>query len=270
MVKINLKLIAYLPGLKRIIAFRHAYSVWSISTFLNRMTVLCNSLISAILPRSLSDPVYCSVLIPDAARRELVSIGRFHWATLRTNNSLQLSSSRIAWSLNGRSRNVGIFRTHFTVIYSTRMADSYTTSGKGMYRTGYVPGAVPCWGVWGGVMLLGNTDNVSLVPSLVPLKPLKNPFLCSRGYRLLYKSPSGGAGELWYFSFPVLTILVVPSFSVSSVSYVSHSSCFRLRGLATARVSVFVVGLYWLTRGERSCWTAADRERENLKQIVHL
>ena len=82
-------------------------------------------------------------------------------------------------------------------------------------------------------MLLDNdvTGASSLFLSLVSPKPLRNPFLCSRGYRLLYRCASGVVGELWYFSFFGVRVWTAPWFSVFSVSYPADSSCLRLRAL---------------------------------------
>ena len=126
---------ANLPGLNNTIAFKHAYSVESICTRLNLATTFCSSLMSAI-PATILSVGALSTCSPAAERSGPMSTGRENWAALKTNNSLQHSSNKIAWSRNGRSRNVGIFLAHVTDIYSSCTADSYSDSGEGWKTIG--------------------------------------------------------------------------------------------------------------------------------------
>ena len=161
-------------------AFKHAYSVWSMLAALNLSTMFFNALISPIPQRFLSD-VSRSGCSPAAASKVLISTGKFHCAMLSINNSLQPSSSKIAWSRKGRSKNVGMLRTHFTVMNRMRTADSCSISGVLRNMIGYGT-CWPCCGVCGGVIAVATETGTgtSLGLSGSPY-PTRNELLCSTG-----------------------------------------------------------------------------------------
>lgn len=127
-----------LPGLNRTMAFKHAYSVESISTRLNLATTFCNRRMSAI-PATILSVGALSTCRPAADRSGPISTGKENWAALRTKSSLHPSSSKIAWSRKGRSKNVGMFLAQVTDMYNNCTADSYTDSGEGWYTSGDLP-----------------------------------------------------------------------------------------------------------------------------------
>ena len=132
------------PGLNRTMALRQAYSVESISTRRNRLTMFCNRRISD-MPATILSVGTLSTCSPAAFRSGPMSNGNENCAMLSTKSSLQPSSSKMAWSRKGRSRNVGMFRAQVTDIYSSCTADSYKFSGEGWNITGGVPTAVGRW-----------------------------------------------------------------------------------------------------------------------------
>ena len=120
------------PDLKRTTAFKHANSASPTWRLRNRALISCSIRISAIVATIFSAGVL-STCIPAAARRGATSRGMFHWTAPMINNSLQPSSSKITWSLNGKFTNEGIFRAHFTEINNKRAADSQMASGVEQY-----------------------------------------------------------------------------------------------------------------------------------------
>lgn len=217
-----------------------------------------------------------STCSPAADSKGPMSNGRENWAELSTNNSLQPSSSRMAWSLKGRSRNVGMFLAQVTDMYNNCTADSYTFSGLASYIWGmskFIGLSVfrgdACELPWSAVGLF-----LPSLESRILVMDIKLCFFDDESGETLLFWPwywEGDPGGEYEFVSDREGLWVLPRVSLSLSSLASTlagrgmlwwGSGFLSRTGSqnvwlTIVVEVVVRGRTWAERGARSCCTAA-------------